>query len=90
MLRAIFGDAYAREFGIELWDGTRVPATNAERFTLRVNAPGALRAAFTPPVDLSAGRAFGVGLLDVEGDLEAAVDAFYRARCVRAAGASLT
>ncbi len=78
MLRAIFGDAYAREFGIELWDGTRVPAAKAERFTLRVNAPGALRAAFTPPIDLSVGRAFGAGLLDVDGDLESAVDAFYR------------
>ncbi len=79
LLRAIFGNAYAREFGVELWDGTRVPAEDVERFTLRVNAPGALRAAFTPPVDFSAGRAFGAGLLDVDGDLEAAVDAFYRA-----------
>jgi cyclopropane-fatty-acyl-phospholipid synthase len=83
VLRAIFGDAYAREFGIELWDGTHVPAANAERFTLRVNAPGALRAAFTLPVDLSAGRAFGAGLLDADGDLEAAVDAFYCAGAPR-------
>ncbi len=28
---------------------------------------------FTPPIDLSAGRAFGAGLLDVDGDLEHAV-----------------
>ncbi len=83
VLRSIFADAYAREFGVELWDGTRVHASDAERFVLRVNAPGALRAAFTPPVDLSAGRAFGAGLLDVEGDLEAAVDAFYRAGAPR-------
>ncbi len=83
VLRAIFGDAYVREFGIELWDGTRVRAANVERFTLRVNSPGALRAAFTPPVDLSAGRAFGAGLLDVDGDLETAVDAFYRAGAPR-------
>ena len=41
--------------------------------------PGALRSAFTPPIDLSAGRAFGAGLLDVEGDLEHAVDTLYRA-----------
>jgi cyclopropane-fatty-acyl-phospholipid synthase len=79
VLRSIFGDAYAREFGVELWDGTRVHAAEGERFVLRVKAAGALRAAFTPPVDLSAGRAFGAGLLDVDGDLEAAVDAFYRA-----------
>ncbi|MBV8499640.1 MAG: class I SAM-dependent methyltransferase [Candidatus Eremiobacteraeota bacterium] len=79
VLHSIFGDGYARDFAVELWDGTRVPAAESERFVLRVNAAGALRAAFTPPVDLSAGRAFGGGLLDVEGDLEAAVDAFYRA-----------
>lgn len=83
VLRAIFGDTYAREFSIELWEGTRVPAANAERFTLRVNAPGALRAAFALPVDLSTGRALGAGLLDIEGDLEAAVDAFFRAGAPR-------
>ncbi|HVR45548.1 MAG TPA: cyclopropane-fatty-acyl-phospholipid synthase family protein [Candidatus Binatia bacterium] len=83
VLRAIFGDTYAREFSIELWEGTRVPAANAERFVLRVNAPGALRAAFALPVDLSTARAFGAGLLDIEGDLEAAVDAFYRAGAPR-------
>ncbi|MGA7356117.1 MAG: cyclopropane-fatty-acyl-phospholipid synthase family protein [Candidatus Cybelea sp.] len=79
VLRLLFGDAYAREFGVLLWDGTRVPASLRERFVLKVNAPGALRAAFTPPLELSSGRAFGAGLLDVEGDLEYAVDALYRA-----------
>jgi cyclopropane-fatty-acyl-phospholipid synthase len=77
-LRLIFGDSYAQEFAISLWEGTRVAAARRERFVLHVNAPGALRAAFTPPFDLSAGRAFGAGLLDVEGDLEQAVDALYR------------
>ena len=43
-----------------------------------MNAPAALRLAFTPPVDLSTGRAFAAGLLDAQGDLECAVDAFYR------------
>lgn len=78
-LHALFGEAYAREFAIQLWDGTHVPAVEAERFVLRVNLPGALRVAFTPPLDLSAGRAFGSGLLEVEGDLEDAVDTLYRA-----------
>lgn len=81
-LHALFGDAYAREFGIQLWDGTRVSGAEAERFVLRVNLPGALRAAFTPPLDLSAGRAFGAGLLDVEGNLEHAVDTLNRASAV--------
>jgi len=75
----LFGDAYARDFGICLWDGTRIHASSSERFALCVNAPGALRAAFTPPFDLSAGRAFGAGLIDVEGSLESAVDALLRA-----------
>jgi cyclopropane-fatty-acyl-phospholipid synthase len=78
-LHALFGEAYAREFAIQLWDGTHVPAAEAGRFVLRVNLPGALRVAFTPPLDLSAGRAFGSGLLDVEGDLEHAVETLYRA-----------
>jgi cyclopropane-fatty-acyl-phospholipid synthase len=79
VLRAIFSDAYAREFGIALWDGTRVRGSDGERFVLRVTAPGALRAAFTPPLELNSGRAFGSGLLDVEGELEPAFDAFQRA-----------
>jgi cyclopropane-fatty-acyl-phospholipid synthase len=78
-LRLLFGEAYAREFGIRLWEGTRVAAEGEERFVLLVNGPGALRTAFTPPIDLSAGRAFGAGVLDVEGDLEHAVDTLYRA-----------
>jgi len=48
-------------------------------FTLLVNHPGALRSAFKPPVDLNAGRAFAAGLLDVEGDMEAAVDEMFHA-----------
>jgi cyclopropane-fatty-acyl-phospholipid synthase len=74
-LRLVFGGAYARCFGIRLWDGTHVSGSEHERFVLLVNSPGALRTAFMPPLELSAGRAFGAGLLDVEGDLECAVDA---------------
>jgi cyclopropane-fatty-acyl-phospholipid synthase len=78
-LRRLFGGAYAREFGIALWDGTRVEASDRERFVLVVNSPGALRAAFSPPLELSFGRAFGAGLLEVDGDIECAVDTLYRA-----------
>ncbi|HXO17395.1 MAG TPA: cyclopropane-fatty-acyl-phospholipid synthase family protein [Candidatus Dormibacteraeota bacterium] len=84
-LRVLFADDYGREFGVALWDGTRVRAAEAERFVLRVTAPGALRVAFAPPLDLSPGRAFGAGLLDAEGDLVAAVDSFYRAIASRRA-----
>src|ERR1700722_19302842 len=78
VLRLLFGPAFATDFGVELWDGTRVRGATRERFVLLVNAPGALRLAFTPPADLSTGRAFAAGLLDVQGDIECAVDAFYR------------
>jgi len=70
----LFGDRYARRFAIRLWDGTQVDAAESEAFVLSVNQAGALRTAFTPPLDLNAGRAFTAGLLDVEGDMEAAVD----------------
>ena len=79
ILRLVFGDAYGREFGVRLWDGTRIDSNENPRFVLVVDSPGALRAAFTPPVDLSIGRVFGAGLLDVEGDLEEFVDAMFRA-----------
>lgn len=75
ILRLLFGDAYARDFAVRLWEGTLIPAQERQRFTLRVNHPGALRTAFRPPVDLNAGRAFAAGLLDIEGDVEAAIDA---------------
>lgn len=78
-LRVLFGKSYVRDFGIALWDGTRIRGSGAERFLLRIEAPGALRVAFAPPFDLSAGRAFGAGVLDVEGDLEHAIDTLYRA-----------
>ena len=79
ILRLVFGNAYGRDFGVRLWDGTRIAANTTPRFVLVVDAPGALRAAFAPPVDLSIGRAFGAGLLDVEGSVEDFVDAMFRA-----------
>jgi len=64
---------------VRLSDSRLLPSRNGTVFTLIVNDPGALRAAFRPPVDLNAGRAFAAGLLDIEGDVETAIDTFYRA-----------
>lgn len=75
ILRALFGAQYARRFAVKLWEGSFIPAQEQRLFTLCVNHPGALRTAFKPPVDLNSGRAFAAGLLDVEGDVEAAIDA---------------
>ncbi len=70
----MFGASFGRDFTIVLWDGTTVRSQHPARFTLRINEPYALRAAFTPPLDLSPGRAFAEKWIDIEGDIEAAID----------------
>jgi cyclopropane-fatty-acyl-phospholipid synthase len=79
ILERLFGPAFLANFSVRLWDGSELQAQGPSAFTLRINDPGALRAAFRPPVDLNAGRAFASGLLDIEGDIEAAIDALYAA-----------
>ena len=74
LLEAIFGDAFRRDFAVRLWDGSTLPSTtNRTTFTLLVNAPGALRSAFTPPLERNAGATFSAGGLDVDGDITAAI-----------------
>jgi len=89
LLAEFFGEAYARAFSVVLWDGTRIAARQTERFVFRVNEPGALRAALTPPLDLSFGRAFAAGLISLDGDLESAIDELYCAAGVLRPGAVL-
>jgi cyclopropane-fatty-acyl-phospholipid synthase len=62
-----------REFAIRLWDGTvREPDPgNDARFTLVLRHPGALRAMFWPPGELTLSEAYLYDDFDVEGDLEA-------------------
>jgi cyclopropane-fatty-acyl-phospholipid synthase len=79
VLRLLFGDEFAREFSVELWDGTRVPARDVTRFTLRIVEPYGLRAALTPPLDLNPGWAYVDRWIDFTGDLQAAIGAFERA-----------
>ncbi|HEV7180833.1 MAG TPA: cyclopropane-fatty-acyl-phospholipid synthase family protein [Candidatus Baltobacteraceae bacterium] len=85
-LETIFGDRFVDGFDIRFWDGTLIPSRTAQRaFTLCINAPAALRAAFSPPIDLNAGRAFVEGALDIEGNVEAAVSAMNIANDARTA-----
>jgi len=79
VLRRIFAERFARTFAVRLWDGTTIGPDEPVAFTLVVNAPSALRAAFLPPIDLNPGRAFAAGLIDIEGDIVAAVDTIARA-----------
>lgn len=78
ILAALFGPALGDQIAVRLWDGSQIGNGRAS-FTIVVAEPGALRAAFQVPVELSAGRAFAAGALDCEGDLEAGVDALLQA-----------
>jgi cyclopropane-fatty-acyl-phospholipid synthase len=70
----MFGKRFAVEFGVTFWDGTTIAPASQPIFTLHINEPFALRAAFTPPLDLSPGRAFAERWIDIEGDIERAID----------------
>jgi cyclopropane-fatty-acyl-phospholipid synthase len=78
ILHGIFGERLGRDIGVRFWDGTAL-ISNDSMFTLAVNAPYALRAAFTPPLDLNPARAFVQGWIDVDGDLETALNTLGRA-----------
>jgi len=74
ILRTLFGQRFAQNFAVEIWDGTRVEAAvQPAEFTLKINEPFALRAAFAPPLDLSPGRAFVEKWIDIDGDIESAI-----------------
>ncbi len=75
ILRTLFGRRFAHDFAVEFWDGTRADPAGPARFRLKINEPFALRAALLPPLDLSPGRAFVEKWIDIEGDVEAALDA---------------
>jgi cyclopropane-fatty-acyl-phospholipid synthase len=76
-LRDLLGERLGRDVAVRLWDGTRIDAPGA-RFTIVIAAPFALRAALAPPLDLSPGRAFVETWFDIEGDIEAGIDALER------------
>ncbi len=78
ILHELFGPRLGDEVGVRLWDGTELVSSQS-RFVLNVNAPFALRAAFTPPLDVNPGKAFVEGWIDVEGRLEAALEGIERA-----------
>ena len=78
ILRGVFGERLGREIGVRFWDGTTLTGAGA-MFTLAVNEPYALRAAFTPPLDLNPAKAFVQGWIDVDGNLETALDTLGRA-----------
>ncbi len=75
---ALFGAADTRSFAVRYWDGTVEQPIIADApppaFTLVIRSPGALRRAFLAPSELHLGEAYVRGDIDVEGNIEAAVE----------------
>jgi cyclopropane-fatty-acyl-phospholipid synthase len=71
-LRDLFS-GYSRDFAVRLWDGTLwAPDAGREpRFTVVLRHPGAARAMFWPPGQLTLSEAYFYDDFDIEGDLEA-------------------
>jgi len=55
-----------RPFAVSFWDGTRVEATEADTPTFAINSPEALAHVLRAPGELGLGRAYVLGLLDVD------------------------
>ena len=73
-LGALFKDYPGRSFQVRFWDGTVWGAAKQPRFTLVLKHPGALRAMFSSPSELTLGEAYIHDDFDIEGDIEAAFD----------------
>jgi cyclopropane-fatty-acyl-phospholipid synthase len=55
-----------RPFAVELWDGSRLPATNGAGPTFLVHSPAAVAHVLRAPGQLGLGRAYVAGELDVD------------------------
>jgi cyclopropane-fatty-acyl-phospholipid synthase len=71
-LQDLFSD-YPRDFAVRFWDDTvwEPDAGREARFTVVLRHPGAVRAMFLPPGELTVSEAYVYDDFDVEGDLEA-------------------
>jgi cyclopropane-fatty-acyl-phospholipid synthase len=73
-LEALLADCPKRDFQVRLWDGTTWGAEQQPRYALVLKHPGALRAMFTCPSELTLGEAYIYDDFDIEGDIEAAFE----------------
>jgi cyclopropane-fatty-acyl-phospholipid synthase len=71
-LEALLADYPNPDFQVRLWDGNAWGAVEQPRFTLVLKHPGALRAMFSRPSELTLGEAYIYDDFDIEGDIEAA------------------
>ncbi len=69
----VLGDYRSYGFTVRLWEGTTWNAKPGRQasFTLTLNHPGALRAMFWPPDELSLAEAYIHGDFDIQGSIEA-------------------
>ena len=70
-LQLLLSEYHARDFAVELWDGTRLAPEPGQfcRFTWRINNPGALRAMLRSERQVALGEAYIYGDFDIEGDI---------------------
>ena len=73
-LDALLKDYPRRDFQVRLWDGNEWRVGVQPRFTLALKHPGALRAMFSSPSELTLGEAYIHDDFDIEGDIEAAFE----------------
>ncbi|MBZ5682865.1 MAG: cyclopropane-fatty-acyl-phospholipid synthase family protein [Acidobacteriia bacterium] len=73
-LDVLLKDYPRRDFQVRLSDGATWGAEKQPRFTLVLKHPGALRAMFSSPSELTLGEAYIHDDFDIEGDIEAAFD----------------
>ena len=73
-LDAFLRDYPHRDFQVRFWDGTEWGAETRTRFTLLLKHPGALRAMFSSPSELTLGEAYIHDDFDIQGDIEAVFD----------------
>jgi cyclopropane-fatty-acyl-phospholipid synthase len=76
VFRALWGDLRSRDFAVRFWDGATWDAEPGCpcRFTLVFASPDALSKILTAPTDLALGEAYVFEDIDIEGDVEAALD----------------
>ncbi len=73
-LAQVFADCPQRDFRVRLWDGMTWGSSESPRFTLAIKHPNALLEMFVSPSELAMGESYICDELDVEGDIEAAVE----------------
>jgi len=73
-LEALLAHYPRRDFQVRLWNGTTWGVEAQPRFTLVLKRPGALRAMFLSPSELTLGEAYIYDDFDIEGDIEAAFE----------------